>query len=58
MTAIVLGAVGALAAHLLVERGRSETTLRRFDRNMMMILLVVYILANAWLIGSVAFKYA
>ena len=57
MTAIVIGAVGALAAQLLVERGRSEAALKRFDRNIMTIILVVYILVNAWLIGSVALKY-
>jgi hypothetical protein len=57
MAAILTGAVGALGAQMLVERGRSEAALKRFDRNAMLTVMVAYVLINVWLIGSVALKY-
>lgn len=54
MAAILVDAVAALATQLLTEQGRSETELKRFDRNVMVLVVIGFIAANIWLIASAA----
>ena len=54
MAAILIDAIAALATQLLTERGRSETELKRFDRNVMILVVIGFVAANIWLITSAA----
>jgi hypothetical protein len=54
MAAILVDAVAALATQLLTERGRSEVELKRFDRNVMILVVIGFVAANIWLITSAA----
>jgi len=54
MAAILVDAIAALATQLLTERGRSETELKRFDRNVMVLVVIGFVAANIWLITIAA----
>jgi hypothetical protein len=54
LAAILIDAIAALATQLLTEQGRSETELRRFDRNVMVLVVIGFIVANVWLITTAA----
>jgi hypothetical protein len=54
LAAILIDAIAALATQLLTEQGRSEAELKRFDRNVMILVIIGFIAANVWLITTAA----
>jgi hypothetical protein len=51
LVALLVDAVAALVTQLLIERGRSAAAVTRFDRIVMIVVVVSFVAVNVWLVG-------